>query len=189
MNFREEIQDMLRSNGISSGTDVNKTIFAIATLGLLIEQEELLQIAIHCGRADRMEFEHRILSVISLEHEKEIANTVLRYIPTGIDNRVLLNIIEIVTKFDLKHIVLDSAIYDNTLGSSEYNKATYPITSVQCLDFLFTECKITKKQEKQCMFYWENYNTRCYSRNQIWSMTILSCFMCLLVIPGKRKGN
>ncbi len=150
MNFREEIQDMLRSNGISSGTDVNKTIFAIATLGLLIEQEELLQIAIHCGRADRMEFEHRILSVISLEHEKEIANTVLRYIPTGIDNRVLLNIIEIVTKFDLKHIVLDSAIYDNTLGSSEYNKATYPITSVQCLDFLFTE--IFKTHEGKSLY-------------------------------------
>lgn len=150
MNFREEIQDILRSNGISSGTDVNKTIFAIATLGLLIEQEELLQIAIHCGRADRMEFEHRILSVISLEHEKEIANTVLRYIPTGIDNRVLLNIIEIVTKFDLKHIVLDSAIYDNTLGSGEYNKATYPITSVQWLDFLFAE--IFKTHEGKSLY-------------------------------------
>ena len=42
MNFFDEIRDILRSKGISSGTDVNKTIFAIATLGLLIEQEELL---------------------------------------------------------------------------------------------------------------------------------------------------
>ncbi len=139
MIFYEEIRDILRSKGISSGTDVNKTIFAIATLGLLIEQEELIEIAIHCGRADRTEFEHRILSAIPLEREKKIADTVFRYIPLVIDNKLLLYIIEVVTKFDLKHIISDYAIYDCTLGSSEYNKAEYPITSVQWLDFLFAE--------------------------------------------------
>lgn len=139
MNYREEIRDIFRSKGIPAGTDVNKTIFAIATLGLLIEQDELIQIAIYCGREDRRDFEHRILSAIPIEREKKIAGTVFRYIPTEIDNRLLLDIIEIVTKFDLKHIVWDSAIYDNTLGSSEYNKAVYPITSVQWLDFLFAE--------------------------------------------------
>lgn len=139
MIFYEEIRDILRSKGISSGTDVNKTIFAIATLGLLIEQEELIEIAIHCGRADRTEFEHRILSAIPLEREKKIADTVFRYIPLVIDNKLLLYIIEVVTKYDLKHIISDYAIYDCTLGSSEYNKAEYPITSVQWLDFLFAE--------------------------------------------------
>lgn len=139
MIFYEEIRDILRSKGISSGTDVNKTIFAIATLGLLVEQEELIEIAIHCGRADRTEFEHRILSAIPLEREKKIADTVFRYIPLVIDNKILLYIIEVVTKFDLKHIISDYAIYDCTLGSSEYNKAEYPITSIQWLDFLFAE--------------------------------------------------
>lgn len=36
MNFRFEIQDMLRSKGIGNSLEINKAIFGIATIGLLI---------------------------------------------------------------------------------------------------------------------------------------------------------
>lgn len=133
MNFREEIQGILRSKGIATAVEANKTIFAIATIGLLVGREELLQIAI--GSMERREFEYRILSILSDEEEKEITCEVFKYIPETIDNKMLTYIIEIVTKFDLRHIILDLGVYDYSTTNMEQLK----VSSIQWLNFLVAE--------------------------------------------------
>ncbi len=62
MNFREEIQDMLRLEGLTT-LEANKTIFAIAAIGLLIGKESLLEIT-YQSRIDSREFMYRVNSLI-----------------------------------------------------------------------------------------------------------------------------
>lgn len=133
MNFREEIQDILRSKGYATVLESNKTIFAIATLGLFIGKEELLEIIINSSMRDREDFEYRILSLITYEKEREIANFVFEFIPKSIDGRMLLHITEIVLKFDLEHIITELSIFDEVgVSSKEY----YPISSVEWVNQL-----------------------------------------------------
>lgn len=139
MNFREEIQDILRSKGIGTVLEANKTIFAIATLGLLLGKDEVLQIAFDRNSGDRRYFEYRILSLLTYDQEKDIANIVFKLIPEVIDSRMLSRIVEIVIKFDLLHIVLDLGVCDYSTNSLEHHKAEYSISSVQWINLLVAE--------------------------------------------------
>ena len=71
MNFREEIQNILRSKGIATDLESNQTIFAIATLGLFVGKERLLEIVFNSDTRDRRDFEHRIFSLLESEEEKK----------------------------------------------------------------------------------------------------------------------
>ena len=138
MNFRSEIYNILRAKGVMITTlETNKIIFSIATLGLFIGKEELLEIAINSSTIERGYFEHRILSLLDYEEEREIANTVFKFIPETIDGRILIYVVEIVLKFDLKHIVLDLGIYDYSVNNSDYKE--YSISTVQWINFLVAE--------------------------------------------------
>ena len=138
MNFRIKIYNILRSKNITiTGLETNKSIFAIATLGLLIGKEELFEVTIDCSNYGRRTFEYRILSLLECESEREIANTVLKFIPEVIDERILVYIVEIVLKFDLEHIVLDLGIYEPSVNNSDYKE--YPISTVQWINFLVAE--------------------------------------------------
>lgn len=110
MNFREEIQDMLRLEGLTT-LEANKTIFAIAAIGLLIGKESLLEIT-YQSRIDSSEFMYRVNSLIDNPEEKEIANIALSFIPKEFKSFMFVRSVEIITKFDLEHIVLDLGIYE-----------------------------------------------------------------------------
>ena len=133
MNFREEIQDILRSKGYATVLESNKTIFAIATLGVFIGKEELLEITIDSSMREREDFEYRILSCLTYEKEKEIANFVFEFIPKTIDGRMLAYITEIILKFNLEHIITELSLFDEVgVNSKEY----YPISSVEWINQL-----------------------------------------------------
>ncbi len=136
MNFREEIQNILKTKRYATVLESNKTIFAIATLGLFIGKEKLLEIAIDSIMIDRRYFEYRILSLLHYEKEKEIANFVFGFIPESIDERMLIYIIEIVLKFDLQHIVTELSLFDDvSVGLREYH-SYYPVSSVKWINKL-----------------------------------------------------
>ena len=75
MNFRFEIQDMLRSKGIGNSLEINKAIFGIATIGQLIGKEKL-NTFIHDTliMEDRTCFMQEIFSDISKEEDNNIEN-------------------------------------------------------------------------------------------------------------------
>ena len=136
MNFREEIQDILRVKGYATVLEANKTIFAIATLGLFTGKDELLEIAISSSMMYRRDFEYRILSLLNNEKEKEIANYVFGFIPESIDERTLSYIIEIVLKFDLEHIVIELSLFDDVSARLGEYKSYYPVSSVKWINQL-----------------------------------------------------
>lgn len=133
MNFREEIQDMLRLEGLTI-VESNKVIFAVATIGLLIGKDELLTITYEsCIDVDY--FTHKVYSLINNDKEKEIASIVLSFIPKKLQSFMFVRSVEIITKFDLEHIVLDLGIYEELKDKSEI----YSISSVQWINLLVAE--------------------------------------------------
>lgn len=135
MNFREEIQNMLRTKGIGV-VQANEAIFGIATIGLLMGKDEFRELAYNIIVDDRNRLRNRVISSLSTSTEKEIALTAFDLIPTSIEGKLLIDIIEIVFKFDLGHIVTELSLFDNTnAGLREYN-SYYPISSVEWVNQL-----------------------------------------------------
>lgn len=140
MNFRSEVYNILRSKNITiTGLETNKSIFAVATLGLLIGKEELLKLTIDFSKHSRSELESVILSLLDDETERGIAETVLNFIPKIIDEKILVYIVEIVLKFDLKHIILDLGVFDCSKSSIEHHLTGFAISSIQWINFLVGE--------------------------------------------------
>lgn len=133
MNFREEIQDLLRVEGLTI-VESNKVIFAIATIGLLIGKDELLTITYEsCIDVDY--FTYKVYSLINNDKEKEIANIALSFIPRELKSFMFVRSVEIITKFDLEHIILDLGIYEELKDKS----GIYPISGVQWVNSLVAE--------------------------------------------------
>ena len=139
MHFREEIQNILRSKGIATALESNQTIFAIATLGLFVGKERLLEIVFNSDTRDRRDFEHRIFSLLESEEEKKIANFVFELIPKEIDERALIYITEIIVKFDLEHIVTELSLFDDASARFGEYKSYYPVSSVKWINQLVAE--------------------------------------------------
>lgn len=140
MNFRNEVYNILRAKNITiTGLETNKSIFSVATLGLLIGKEELLKLTIDFSKHSRSELESVILSLLDDETERGIAETVLNFIPEIIDEKILVYIVEIVLKFDLKHIILDLGVFDCSKSSIEHHLTGFAISSIQWINFLVGE--------------------------------------------------
>lgn len=139
MNFREEIQNILRSKGISTVIESNKVIFAIATIGLLIGKDVFREIVVHTTVDDRRRIRNRIISSLTIEREKEIAETAFNLIPMSIDRKTLIDIIEIVLRFDLQHIVLELGIIDCINASLKEYQNSLQVTSVEWINKLVIE--------------------------------------------------
>ena len=134
MNFREEIQNILKSTERMTPIESNKTIFAIATIGLLIGKENLLEVA-HYAFMDLEEFSSRIYSYIDDIQERNILSIALSFLPKELETFILVNIIEIIAKFDLKHIILDLSIYSDL--SVRYE--VFPVSSIEWINILVSE--------------------------------------------------
>lgn len=134
MNFREEVQNILRTKGIGV-VQANEAIFGIATIGLLIGKGEFRELAYNIVVDDRNRLRDRVISSLSTSTEKEIALTAFDLIPTSIEGKILIDIIEIVFKFDLEHIVIELSLFDTDAGLKEYN-SYYPISSVEWVNQL-----------------------------------------------------
>lgn len=134
MNFRFEIQDMLRSKGIGNSLEINKAIFGIATIGLLIGKEKLDTI-IHdmLVKEDRIRFTQEVLSAISEEEDNNIARLAFMLIPNTWNGEIITRITDIILEFDLKHIILDLNIYDYAMGKD------CPLASVSWINQLVIE--------------------------------------------------
>lgn len=134
MNFREEIQNILRTKGIGV-VQANETIFGIATIGLLMGKDEFRELAYNLTVDDRNRLRNRVISLLSTSTEKEIALTAFDLIHTSIEGKLLIDIIEIVLKFDLEHIVIELSLFDTNAGLRDYN-SYYPISSVEWVNQL-----------------------------------------------------
>lgn len=134
MNFREEIQNILKSTERMTPIESNKTIFAIATIGLLIGKENLLEVA-HYAFMDLEEFSNRIYTYIDDIQERKILSIALSFLPKELETFILVNIIEIIAKFDLKHIILDLSIYSDL--SVRYE--VFPVSSIEWINILVSE--------------------------------------------------
>lgn len=117
MNFRFEIQEILRSKGISNALEINKAIFGIATIGLLIGKDKLDTI-IHDTfvMENRTRFAQEVFSDITKEEDNNIARLALMLIPNIWSEGIIIRITDIILEFDLKHIILDLNIYDYAMG-------------------------------------------------------------------------
>jgi type I restriction enzyme M protein len=134
MNFRFEIQDMLRSKGIGNSLEINKAIFGIATIGLLIGKEKL-NTFIHDTliMEDQTCFIQEVFSNISKEEDNNIARLAFMLIPNTWSGEIITRITDIILEFDLKHIILDLNIYDYTMGKD------CPLSSVSWINGLVIE--------------------------------------------------
>ena len=134
MNFRFEIQDMLRSKGIGNSLEINKAIFGIATIGQLIGKEKL-NTFIHDTliMEDRTCFMQEIFSDISKEEDDNIARLAFMLIPNTWNGEIITRITDIILEFDLKHIILDLNIYDYAMGKD------CPLSSVSWINELVIE--------------------------------------------------
>lgn len=134
MNFRIEIQDMLRSKGMNNSLEINKAIFGIASIGLLIGKEKLDTI-IHdtLVKEDRTRFTQEVLSDISKEEDNNIARLAFMLIPNTWSGEIITRITDIILEFDLKHIILDLNIYDYAMGKD------CPLASVSWINELVIE--------------------------------------------------
>lgn len=134
MNFRIEIQDMLRSKGMNNSLEINKAIFGIASIGLLIGKEKLDTI-IHdtLVKEDRTRFTQEVLSDISKEEDNNIARLAFMLIPNTWSGEIITRITNIILEFDLKHIILDLNIYDYAMGKD------CPLASVSWINELVIE--------------------------------------------------
>lgn len=139
MDFREEIQNILRSKGIGTVVEANKAIFGIATIGLLMGKDEFQELAYSITVDDRKRLRNRVIFSLSTTKEKEIASTAFDLLPTSIDRRMLIEIIEIVLKFDLEHIVLELNLFDYVgVGLKEYQQC-YPMSSIEWINQLVAD--------------------------------------------------
>ena len=134
MNFRFEIQDMLRSKGIGNSLEINKAIFGIATIGLLIGKEKL-NTFIHDTliMEDQTCFIQEVFSNISKEEDNNIARLAFMLIPNTWSGEIITRITDIILEFDLKHIILDLNICDYTMGKD------CPLSSVSWINGLVIE--------------------------------------------------
>lgn len=132
MNFREEIQDMLRSCGLMTVIESNKTIFGIATIGLLIGKEEFQNIVFY----DKETLRNKVLELLHLPYEQDIAVIALDLLPISIDMKMLVKIIDIVLKFDLEHIVTELSLFDDVSAGLREYQSYYPISSVEWINQL-----------------------------------------------------
>lgn len=134
MNFRIEIQDMLRSKGINNSLEINKAIFGIAAIGKLIGKDKL-DVIIHdtLVMEDRTFFIQEVLSAISKEEDNNIARLSFMLIPNTWSGEIITRITDIILGFDLKHIILDLNIYDYTMGKD------CPLSSVSWINELVIE--------------------------------------------------
>ena len=73
MNFREEIQNMLRLTEKMTPIESNRIIFAISTIGLLIGKENLLEIS-HNTVIDLEEFSRKAYSYIDDKQKASLHN-------------------------------------------------------------------------------------------------------------------
>lgn len=134
MNFREEIQNMLRLTEKMTPIESNRTIFAISTIGLLIGKENLLEIS-HNTVIDLEEFSRKAYSYIDNKQGKEVLSIALSFLPHKIETFMFVNVIEIITKFDLKHIVLDLGINSDSSVRNE----VFSISSIEWINSLVSE--------------------------------------------------
>lgn len=134
MNFRFEIQEILRSKGINNTIEVNKAIFGIATIGLLIGKDKL-DIIIHDTliMEDKTLFKQEVFSKISKEEDNNIVRLAFMLIPRTWSREIITRTADIVLEFDLKHIILDLDIYDHTMGKE------CPLTNVSWINELVIE--------------------------------------------------
>lgn len=133
MNFREEIQDMLRIEGLTT-SQANKVIFAVATIGLMIGKEELLEIA-YDRCVDVEGFIHKVHSLIDNVKEKEIVDMALSLIPRKLESFMFVRSVEIIAKFNLEHIVLDLGIYGEPTNKYE----PHSVSCIQWINSLVSE--------------------------------------------------
>lgn len=136
MDFREEIQNILKSKGMGTVVEANKAIFGIATIGLLMGKDEFLELAYMITVDDRKRLRNRAIYALPTTKEKEIASIAFDLLPISIDRRTLIEIIEIVLKFNLEHIVLELNLFDYvSAGLKEYQQC-YPISSIEWINQL-----------------------------------------------------
>ena len=134
MNFREEIQNMLRLTEKMTPIESNRIIFAISTIGLLIGKENLLEIS-HNTVIDLEEFSRKAYLYIDDKQGKEVLSIALSFLPHKIETFMFVNVIEIITKFDLKHIVLDLGINSDSSVRNE----VFSISSIEWINSLVSE--------------------------------------------------
>ena len=135
MNFREEIQNMIRSTEKMSTIESNKMIFAIATIGLLIGKENLLEISQHT-QMDLESFSREAYSYIDDSEKREVLSIALSFFPKQMDMITFANVVKIIiTKFDLKQVVLEIEIYSDLSSKG----GGISISSVQWINELVSE--------------------------------------------------
>lgn len=134
MNFRYEIQNMLRSKGIGNSLEINKAIFGVATVGLLIGKEKL-DTFVHDTliMEERTCFMQEVFSDISKKEDNNIARLAFTLIPNTWSGEIITRITDIILEFDLKHIILDLNIFDYAMGKD------CPLTSVSWINELVIE--------------------------------------------------
>ena len=151
-NIQFEIQDKLRPEGIT-GIDVDKTIFGIATIGLVIGKDKLIDLSYDSfSMEERKHFENDVvLSEVKWTATENIKWDALNLISKQITPRTLSEIINILMHYDLLDIVLHMDF------SNSYNNikdCDYPISSVPWINDLVIE--ILKKYDGESVL-----NTDC----------------------------
>ena len=127
MDFREGIHDIFKAEGLSS-SESNKAIFAIATIGLLIGKENLLNIA-HSHCKDMNDLKESVYPLMENNAERKIFEMAVSFISLRISPFMFSRAVEIVVEFDLKHIVLNLSIYEALITK-------YEGTSLSSIDWI-----------------------------------------------------
>ncbi|MBQ2882512.1 MAG: N-6 DNA methylase [Alphaproteobacteria bacterium] len=139
MDFREGIQNILKIKGIGTVIEANKAIFGIATIGLLMGKDEFQKLAYSMIVDDRKRLRNRAMFSLLADKERDIISTAFDLIPTSIDRKTLIEIIDIVLRFDLEHIVLELNLFDYVgAGLKEYQES-YPMSSIEWINQLVAD--------------------------------------------------
>lgn len=136
MNFREEIQNILKTKGISTSVEANKTIFGIATIGLLMGKDEFQTLAHSIIVDDRKRLRNRAVSSLTTTKERDMAWTAFELLSPSLNRNELIQIIDIVLKFDLEHIVTELSLFDDVSAKLGEYKSYYPVSSVKWINQL-----------------------------------------------------
>lgn len=136
MNFREEIQNILKTKGISTSVEANKTIFGIATIGLLMGKDEFQTLAHSIIVDDRKRLRNRAVSSLTTTTERDMAWTAFELLSPSLNRNELIQIIDIVLKFDLEHIVTELSLFDDVSAKLGEYKSYYPVSSVKWINQL-----------------------------------------------------
>lgn len=116
MDFRYEIQNMVHSRGISNDIQINEAIFGMATIGLLIGEDNIKEIMDYVVFNDKYDIFRLISPFLSEGNEIQIAELACSLIPNTWEMPLVTRVFEIVLKLDLKHIVLDLNVYDGIVS-------------------------------------------------------------------------